>query len=155
MDTESLLKLLNDNNVDYVIIGATAFPIHGYSRSTLDVDIFIRPTRSNAVQVRKALKDFGYDMTDVSLEEILTRKILIRQYVIETDIHPFVKGITFDEVAKHKVKGKIGKITSNFASLDDLIKMKEAAARPKDIDDLKYLLKLQERNALKRKDRPV
>ena len=27
MDIERLLKLLNDNNVDYIIIGATAFPI--------------------------------------------------------------------------------------------------------------------------------
>ena len=155
MDTENLLKLLNDNNVDYVIIGATAFPIHGYSRSTLDVDIFIRPTRSNAAQARNALKEFGYDMTDVRVEEMLTKKILIRQYALETDIHPFVKGVTFDEVAKNKVEGKIGETTSNFASLDDLIKMKDAAARPKDIDDLKYLLKLKERNTSQRKDQHV
>ena len=155
MDTENLLRLLNDNNVDYVIIGATAFPIHGYSRSTLDVDIFIRPTRSNAVQAWNALKEFGYDMADVSVDEMITKKILIRQYALETDIHPFVKGITFDEVAKHKVMGKIGKTTSNFASLDDLIKMKNAAARPKDIDDLKYLLKLKERKTSNRKDQLV
>jgi len=152
MDTENLLKLLNDNNVDYVIIGATAFPIHGYSRSTLDVDIFIRPTRLNAVQAWNALKEFGYDMTDVSVEEMITKKILIRQYALETDIHPFVKGVNYDEVDKHKVKGKIGKTTSSFASLNDLIKMKNAAARPKDIDDLRYLLKLKERNNSKSKE---
>ncbi len=152
MDTESLLKLLNDNNVDYVIIGATAFPIHGYSRSTLDVDIFIRPTRTNAAQALRALKEYGYDMTDVNVEEMLTKKILIRQYVLETDIHPFVKGVNFDEVEKHKVPGRIGETQSNFASLDDLIKMKTAAARPKDIDDLKYLIELKERKTSNSKD---
>ena len=69
------------------------------------MDIFIRPTRSNAVRVWNALKEFGYDMADVSVEEMLTKKILIRQYALETDIHPFVKGIDYDEVERHKVKG--------------------------------------------------
>ena len=36
MDTEGLLKLLNENRVDFVIIGATAFPVHGYARATLE-----------------------------------------------------------------------------------------------------------------------
>ncbi len=43
MDTESLLKSLKGHKVQFVIIGATAFPVHGYSRATLDIDIFIRP----------------------------------------------------------------------------------------------------------------
>lgn len=38
MDTEGLLKLLNENNVDFVIIGATAFPVYGYAGATLDGD---------------------------------------------------------------------------------------------------------------------
>ena len=40
MDTESLLKLLNAHSVSYVVIGATAFPVYGYARATLDIDIF-------------------------------------------------------------------------------------------------------------------
>lgn len=38
MDTERLLKLLKDHQVDFVVIGATAFPVHGYARATLDID---------------------------------------------------------------------------------------------------------------------
>ena len=44
MDIESLLRLLNAHKVKYVIIGAAAFPVHGYARATLDVDIFIEPS---------------------------------------------------------------------------------------------------------------
>ena len=33
MDTENLLKSLNAHDVDYVVIGATAFPAHGQKRS--------------------------------------------------------------------------------------------------------------------------
>jgi len=48
MDTEDLLRFLNARRVEFVIIGATAFPIHGYARATLDIDIFIRPEPQNA-----------------------------------------------------------------------------------------------------------
>jgi predicted nucleotidyltransferase len=143
VDTESLLKSLKGRKVQFVIIGATAFPVHGYSRATLDIDIFIRPDKSNAEKALSALKDFGYDISDITVDEILTKKILIRQYLVETDIHPFVKGVSFDEVWKNRVKAKFGNTFVWFASLDDLIKMKKAAGRPKDREDLKYLLKLK------------
>lgn len=143
MDTESLLKSLKGHRVQFVIIGATAFPVHGYSRATLDIDIFIRPDKSNAEKALSALEDFGYDISDITIDEILTKKILIRQYLVETDIHPFVKGVSFEEVWKNRVKAKFGDTFVWFASLDDLIKMKKAAGRPKDREDLKYLLKLK------------
>jgi hypothetical protein len=126
-----------------VVIGATAFPVHGYSRATLDIDIFIRPEVSNAEKTLSALKDFGYDVSELAIDELLTKKILIRQYLVETDIHPYVKGVSFDEVWKNKVKAKFGDTFAWFASLNDLIKMKRAAGRPKDREDLKYLLKLR------------
>jgi hypothetical protein len=122
MDTESLLKLLNAHKVRYVIIGATAFPVHGYARATLDIDIFIEPTPENAKQTLRALSDVGYDVTDLTIEDILTKKVLIRQYILETDIHPFVAGVTFEEVWRNRVEDQIGRISTNFASLDDLCK---------------------------------
>jgi len=82
------LKLLNENNVCFVLIGAAAFPIHGYSRATLDIDIFIKADYDNAKRLLKALKDFGYDITEINEDDILKNKILIRQYSVETDIHP-------------------------------------------------------------------
>jgi len=143
MHTEQLLKLLKENHVKFVIIGATAFPVHGYSRATLDIDIFIKPEKATAQKTLKALKEFGYDVTDVTIDDLLTKKVLIRQYLIETDIHPVVKGITFEKVWKNKVKARFGKTFVWFASLDDLITMKKAAARAIDKEDLKYLLKLK------------
>jgi hypothetical protein len=69
--------------------------------------------------------------------------LLIRQYAVETDIHPFVKGISFEAVWKNKVRAKFGKTSVYFASLRDIIKMKQAAGRSKDLEDLKYLRKLK------------
>ena len=62
MDIENLLKLLKESRVRFVIIGAMAFPAHGYSRVTLDTDLFIDATRENAENTLRALKIFGYDV---------------------------------------------------------------------------------------------
>ena len=145
MNAETLLKLLKENRVKFVIVGATAFPVHGYSRATLDIDIFIKPVRANAQRTRKALRQFGYDVADITVDDLLTKKVLIRQYLIETDIHPLIKGVRFETVWKNKVEGRFGKTLVWFASLDDLVKMKKAARRPRDIEDLKYLLRLKKR----------
>jgi hypothetical protein len=131
--------------VRYVIIGATAFPVHGYARATLDIDIFIEPSQDNARKVLAALTAFGYDMTDVTIENLLTKKILIRQYILETDIHPFVAGVTFEEVWRNRVQDTFGQTQTCFASLDDLIKMKRAAGRAKDLEDVRVLLELKQR----------
>lgn len=146
MNTEKLLKLLKEKRVKFVIIGATAFPVHGYSRATLDIDIFIKPEKENAKRTLKALQDFGYDVTDLTIDDLLTNKVLIRQYLVETDIHPFVKGVTFDRTWKNKVKARFGKTYVWFASLDDLIAMKKAASRTKDKEDLKYLRALKKQS---------
>ena len=67
-------------------------------RATLDIDIFIRATPENAQRTRRALTVFGYDLHEVTDEELLTKKVSIRQYLVEADLHPFVGGVTFDEV---------------------------------------------------------
>jgi predicted nucleotidyltransferase len=145
MDIEDLLRSLNAHSVEFVIIGATAFPIHGYARATLDIDLFIRPEPENVRRVLDALRDFGYDITEITPEDLLAKKILIRQYLVETDIHPFVAGVTFDRVWENRVSGAFGKEKVYYASLDDIIIMKEAAGRPKDLEDLKVLKMLQDK----------
>jgi hypothetical protein len=133
--------------VVYVIIGATAFPVHGYARATLDIDIFIRPDVQNADRTFDALREFGYDVTDLTRKELLSKKVLIRQYLVETDIHPFVSGTDFEQVWKNRVAGHYGEEKVFYASLDDLIAMKRAAGRSKDLEDLKILLKLKKQSS--------
>ena len=146
MDTEGLLKLLNENKVDFVVIGGAALPVYGYVRATLDIDLFVRPDLKNIKKLKKALMKFGYDLSDISHADLLNFKLLIRQYAVETDIHPFVKGVSFDEVWGNKIKSKFGQVEVYFPSLNDLIKMKEAAGRAKDLEDIKFLTQIKERN---------
>ncbi|MFO7462116.1 MAG: nucleotidyltransferase [Desulfatiglandales bacterium] len=138
------MKSLSDHKVDFVVIGATAFPIHGYARATLDIDLFVRPTPENVHRVLAALRSFGYDVEDLTEEDLLKKKVLIRQYLVETDIHPFVTGITFEQVWANRVMGSYKNQKVYYACLEDLITMKKAAGRPKDLEDLKVLVRLKE-----------
>ena len=140
---ESLLRSLNDANVRYVIIGATAFAVHGWVRATADVDLFIADDRSNVERLRKVLTEFGYDITDADVGDFQNFKILLRQYDLPLDLHPFVAGVaSLDDVWQRRVDGNLGTVTAPFVSLEDLIRMKRAAGRPRDLEDLKQLEKL-------------
>jgi predicted nucleotidyltransferase len=145
MDTERLLRLLKENKACFLVIGASAFPVYGYARATLDIDIFIRPDHRNVERTMKALEQFGYDLMDLTPEDFMKNKILIRQYTVEADFHPFVKGARFEDIWKNRIKAKFGNTEVYFPSLDDMIKMKRAAGRIKDREDLKYLTKLKEK----------
>jgi hypothetical protein len=147
MDTERLLQLLKENRVAFLVIGASAFPVYGYARATLDIDFFIRPDVRNVRRTMTALRQFGYDLMDLTPDDFLKNKILIRQYTVEADFHPFVKGGRFEDIWKNRIKAKFGDTEVNFPSLDDMIKMKRAAGRVKDREDLKYLRKIKARIA--------
>jgi predicted nucleotidyltransferase len=73
VDTESLLKSLNTHKVRYVVIGATALPVHGNARATLDIDVFIEMTRANARRTLTALTEFGNDVADLTVDDMLAK----------------------------------------------------------------------------------
>jgi predicted nucleotidyltransferase len=143
MDTKKLLHLLNEHKVRFVIIGATACVAHGFERATKDIDIFAEPTRENFEKVFAALEKFGYDLTDTPIDEALQKKLLFRGYILRTDIHPHVTGIDFETVWKNKVHYTFQGEDVYFASLDDLIQMKKAAGRPRDLEDLRHLKEIR------------
>ncbi len=79
------------------------------------------------------------------------KKILLRQYILATDIHPSVKGARFETVWRNRVSDVIEGVPVLVASLDDLIRMKRAADRQKDRDDLAALIEIRNRRKKGRK----
>jgi predicted nucleotidyltransferase len=145
MDIASLLACFNARQVDYVVVGALAMPPHGYFRASRDIDLFIRPTVHNAERVLAALADAGHDVADLTPDTLRTKKVLFRQYSLRTDVHPVVLGADYDGTRARSVATAIGGVPVRVACLDDLIAMKEAAGRPKDLEDLKALRHLRDR----------
>lgn len=128
------------------MIGAWTLPAHGHERMTRDIDIFVEPTRANARRTIAALLDVGYDsVMDVPPEIFLTKKVLLRQYVLQADIHPFVKGVSFKDAWKRRKKTNIKGLGVFVPSLEDLIIMKRAAGRKRDKLDLEVLEAIHQR----------
>jgi predicted nucleotidyltransferase len=54
-DLKAVIRALNDNGVDYLLIGGYALYAHGYYRATVDIDILVPATAEQGEKVRRAL----------------------------------------------------------------------------------------------------
>jgi hypothetical protein len=138
---EEFLELLNRSNVKYVIVVAYALAYHVKPRYTKDIDIFVEPTRENATAVLQAIKDFGFEESNLTLENIIEKdKIVQLGYEpVIIDILSSLSGCTFSEVWENRIKGKYGDTEVDFICKDDLIKNKIACGRKQDIVDIDLL----------------
>jgi hypothetical protein len=59
-DFKEFIALLEQNNVQYLLIGGYAVGIHGYPRATGDMDIFIAFDEANVALVVQSLHEFGF-----------------------------------------------------------------------------------------------
>lgn len=82
---------------------------------------------------------------DLPLATILKKKVLMRQYILQADTHPFVKGVSFKEVWRTRVATNIKGQRVYVPSLESLIRMKTAAGREKDKQDLMFLKRVREK----------
>ena len=60
-DFKEFLKLLNEHEVRYLIIGGYTVAYYGYPRATNDLDIWIENEPQNAEKLIQVLKRFGFD----------------------------------------------------------------------------------------------
>jgi hypothetical protein len=58
-DFLDLFVRLNEANADYLLVGGYAVNLHGYTRATGDLDVFVRPTPANAARVMEAMDRYG------------------------------------------------------------------------------------------------
>jgi predicted nucleotidyltransferase len=70
--TLEVIARLNDEGVDYVVIGAVALNLHGLVRATGDLDFFIRPEPDNISALRRALMRVW---DDPEIQEIKTEDL--------------------------------------------------------------------------------
>ena len=142
---EELLKLLEENQVEYVVVGGYAVAFYGYPRFTKDIDIFFKNSELNVKRIKKALISFGFTDKDLP-DDLFYEKGNIIQFGIEplrVDIINEIDGVNIEDALKNSTRGKYGKVEINFIGINELIKNKESTGREQDIIDAK---KLKERS---------
>ena len=70
----TLLRALESEHLEYVLIGATAMGFHGLIRATEDVDMIVRATAENLARLRQALRTAYPD--DPNIDSILDEDLL-------------------------------------------------------------------------------
>jgi len=139
-DFSDFIKILNKNSVEYVIVGSFALAFHGFPRATGDIDIWIRPTLSNAIFLINAIKKFGFKDLDISEEDILSGKIIQLGYPpVRIDILTVLDGLNSDEIWEAREMGHLGPHKVAFIGKRAFIKNKQAIGRHKDLADIESL----------------
>ena len=140
-DFKDFLKLLNDHNVRYLLIGGYAVGYHGYPRATNDMDIWIAISSETAKLMVNILKEFGFNTSQLSSNLFLEENKIIRMGVapIRIEIITSISGVDFDECYQQKIVDEIDGIKVNIISLEQLKINKKASGRHKDLDDYENL----------------
>ncbi len=158
---EAIVRSLNEGNVRYLIAGGLAVNAHGYIRFTQDVDLVIALDPANIVRAFEMLAKLGYrpavpiraeDFADSELRQKWIRekgmKVLnfFSDLHRETNVDVFVtEPFDFQRESMDAMQGELSPGANvRFVSLPTLIAMKEAANRPRDIDDVQHLRWIQE-----------
>lgn len=130
------------------MIGGFAINLHGYNRSTKDIDIWIEDTLENRKRLRKALKEQGSgDYSPIETMDFIPGWTDFQLNMgFKLDIMVSVKGleqIGFEECFKYAVVAEIESTTVRFLQYNHLIICKKAAGRPQDLVDIEELEKIR------------
>ena len=77
-DFKEFLQYLNAHGVEYLVIGGHAVAFHGYPRATADLDVWVAIKQEDALRVVAALKEFGFDVPELSPDLFLAPDKIIR-----------------------------------------------------------------------------
>ena len=143
-DFRDFIQVLNERDVNYILVEGYSVVLHGYNRTTGDMDIWVEPTEENYKKLKQAFDQFKLPVFDMTLEKFLN----IEQYDVFTfgrppvaiDIMTKVKGLEFSKAIG---KSEWFELEESFKvralTLNDLIKAKKASGRLKDLNDIEHL----------------
>jgi hypothetical protein len=142
-DYKDMLILFNKYEVKYLVVGAYAMGNYGYSRHTVDIDLWIERSFENAKNIQKAFHDFPVPY-EITVDE-LNKKNFVLQIGIEPmriDILTDIDGVDFSEAWHNRTNNSLFGEEIHFISIQDLINNKTATNRTKDKYDVLELNKI-------------
>ena len=140
-DFREFLVLLNQNEVEYLVVGGYAVAFHGHPRYTGDLDIWVNSTNNNLEKLIKTIEQFGFESDLLKNIDFVNEVVAFHLGTppVRIDIMNKISGVKFLECYPRKQKLKIGGLTIHYIGFDDLIKNKKASGRHKDLSDIENL----------------
>lgn len=102
VDFQEFIRCLNDARVEYILVGGYATIIHGYNRTTGDLDIWVHQTEKNYNRLKNAFMHFQMPVFDMTLDKFIYDKSVdvfsFGRPPISIDIITQLKGLEFEQV---------------------------------------------------------
>jgi predicted nucleotidyltransferase len=147
------LRALSDAGVDFVLIGGVAARLHGSPSLTRDIDVCHARDQANLERLSTALGALHARLrgVDDDVPFLLDARTLATganfTFITDAgdvDVLALPSGVDgYDELVRNAKEVDVGGFTVKLCDLDDLITMKRAAARPKDLIELEVLYALR------------
>jgi hypothetical protein len=154
-----LFQTLNASGARYVIVGGLASLLHGFGRTTTDVDICLDFATDSLLPALDSLSAGGYRPTEpVNLRDLADAQIRTRwqrdnamvvfslwdtnnrQPTLDVMLEPVVP---FPEIWRDALVIPILGTQLRIASIPHLIQMKQHAGRPQDLADIEVLRRIE------------
>jgi predicted nucleotidyltransferase len=160
---EPIIQGLEAAGVRYVIVGGVAVVLHGYARLTIDLDLVVdlEPTRAATaieslvgmgLRPEAPVSPGGFADPEVRRSWVETKGMVVFSMVDPQDplrrVDLFTEEvIPFEQLWERSQSVDVGGTSMRVASISDLIAMKRATGRPRDLEDvaaLQEILRLRE-----------
>lgn len=159
MRITELFKSLSKGQVQYVLVGGLAIQLHGFMRSTFDIDLVLAMNDENLERFITIANQYGLvPSVPVPIEALRNASQIDQWYrekgmlvfslreacsggsVVDILVRP---AVPFDRLIANAVRGELFGMQIMIASIDDLLEMKRIAHRQKDQLDIVALEKIK------------
>jgi hypothetical protein len=159
-DFLSVLREFQQRDIRYVLVGGLAAVLHGVDRLTADIDLVVDLAPEQAARAVEALLELGFkphapvdprQFADPAVRERWRQEsgMLVMSFWDPDNRRPTVDlfagyPMDFTVLFQDSRVLPLTGTTVRVASIDHLIAIKRAAARPKDLDDVERLLEIRD-----------
>jgi len=138
-DVKRIASFLQQENVEYALIGGYALGVHGLVRATEDIDVLVNPSAANSRRWIVALSR----LPDGAARELAAEPDVFaaqKRYAVRindeftVDVLPGAAGLSWEELEPYIEEVELDGVRLRVLSLEGLLKTKQGA-RPKDQAD--------------------
>lgn len=144
-----ILKILKKNSVNFLLIGGVAVNYYGFNRPTGDLDVWLEPSDQNKQMLVKALYELkifeddirkieGCNFSDSLVFHIGTKPPFVIDFLTK------IVGVKWEEAWSMKDETVFEGMEIAFIHINHLKINKMLAGRPKDLEDINQLNRIEE-----------
>ena len=153
-DFKALLRLLTENEVEFIIVGGAAATAHGSARLTFDLDIVYRRSTENISRLVDALTPIKpylrgappglpFDWSVPTIQKGLNFTLVTTLGALDL-LGEIVGGGGFEQLRSETIEVEIAGVKCLCLNLERLIAVKRAAGRIKDLEVVAELQQIRD-----------